>query len=280
MTAPFDLVLALVAFAIIALASRQIARALTRAHLPLITGFLLTGIVAGPWMLDLIPSSALPRLRFLDEIALGFIAFAAGAELNIRELGNRYRTIGWVTAGLVVSTFTLVSVTVYLIADAIPFMREMPGPVRLAVALLAGAVMVARSPSSAIAVVNEMRASGPFTRMVLGVTVIMDVVVIVLFAVNSALADALVTRLGFDPVFVLLVAGEIAVSIGVGFALGKVLPQIGARRGHPWVKAGLLLAVGFGVFMLSGAIREVTQREWPFEVLLEPLREKSSAFVN
>ena len=55
-------------------------------------------------------------------------------------------------------------------------------------ALLAGAILVARSPSSAIAVVKELRAHGPFTKTVLGVTVIMDVVVIIAFAGAAAVA--------------------------------------------------------------------------------------------
>ena len=64
---------------------------------------------------------------------------------------------------------------------------------RLAIATLAAAILVARSPSSAIAIVNEMRARGPFTQTVLGVTVVMDFIVIVLFAINIEIADALLT---------------------------------------------------------------------------------------
>lgn len=44
-------------------------------------------------------------------------------------------------------------------------------------------------------VVKELRATGPFTQAALGVTMIMDVVVIVLFAVNSSIADAFLTGL-------------------------------------------------------------------------------------
>ena len=40
-----------------------------------------------------------------------------------------------------------------------------------------GVIAIARSPSSAIAVVRELRADGPFTQTVLGVTMVTDVVV-------------------------------------------------------------------------------------------------------
>jgi len=68
-------------FAIIAIASKQIGHSLVKTGIPLISGFLLTDIVAGPYVLDLITREATLNLRFVDEISLGFIAFAAGGEL-------------------------------------------------------------------------------------------------------------------------------------------------------------------------------------------------------
>ena len=66
----------------------------------------------------------------------------------------------------------------------------------LAVALLGGTIMIARSPSSALAIIKELRAWGPFTRLGLGVTVIMDAVVIVLYAVSAEVADVVLTGVG------------------------------------------------------------------------------------
>ena len=45
--------------------------------------------------------------------------------------------------------------------------------------LLAGTILAARSPSSAIAIINEMRARGPFVKGVLGVTLVKDVLIVV-----------------------------------------------------------------------------------------------------
>ena len=60
---------------------------------------------------------------------------------------------------------------------------------RIAVAMLAGAILVARSPSSAIAIVNALRAKGPFPQTALGVTVIMDVVVIFIVHAEESADD-------------------------------------------------------------------------------------------
>ena len=45
------------------------------------------------------------------------------------------------------------------------------------VALFSGVIAVARSPASALAVIRETRAGGPFTQTVLGVTMVSDVLV-------------------------------------------------------------------------------------------------------
>ncbi len=58
-------------------------------------------------------------------------------------------------------------------------MSEMDTSSKIAVSILFGTIFVARSPSSAIAVINEMRANGPFTKTVMGVTVLKDVLVII-----------------------------------------------------------------------------------------------------
>ncbi len=271
MNVNIELVAALLVFGLIALASRQIGDFFRHIHLPLVTGFLLTGILAGPSVLAVVSAGSLERLHFLDQIALGFIGFAAGGALYLREYKGRFRSIRWVTLGLVVSTFTLSALMVLLLADAIPFLETMPAPASLAIALLAAAILVARSPSSAIAIINELRASGPFTRMVLGVTVAMDVVVIVLFAVSSSIADALLSQLGFRFGMVLLVVVEVSLAAGLGVVLGKIVAFVSPIPGNRVMKGILLLACNYLAFPLSSGLRHWSQDAWGVEIFLEPL---------
>ncbi|MBU1344764.1 MAG: cation:proton antiporter [Proteobacteria bacterium] len=258
-------------FAIIAAASKQIGHSLKKTGLPLISGFLLTGIVAGPYVLDLITKQATLNLRFVDEIALGFIAFAAGSELYLKELKTRVKSIACVTTGLVVATFSLTGLAVFFLADFIPFMNPMPVPARIAVAILAGAILVARSPSSAIAVVNELRAKGPFTQTALGVTIIMDVVVIVLFAANSSVADVLLSGLNFNFGFILFLVLEIGASIVVGILVGKMILEVLFLSFPKSIKTGFVLLTGYLVFVFSSELREVSHDVFFVEILLEPL---------
>jgi Kef-type K+ transport system membrane component KefB len=70
----------------------------------------------------------------------------------------------------------------------VPFALGLAPGCVVGVALLCATIMVARSPASAIAVVKELRARGPFTKGFLGITVVCDVVVLVLFAVSTSIA--------------------------------------------------------------------------------------------
>ena len=89
----WQIIVYLGAFAIIAVASGQVAKQFQKFKLPLITGFLVIGLISGPELLGLIDSDALHQLRFLNDIALAFIAFAVGSELYLKELRNRWKSI-------------------------------------------------------------------------------------------------------------------------------------------------------------------------------------------
>lgn len=258
-------------FLVLALASSQIGRFFARLHLPLISGFLFAGILFGPYELGFIPAEAVERLHIIDEISLAFIAFAAGSELYLKELSGRLRSIAWVTIGNTLAVPVLGTLAIFLLADYVPFMRDFPTAGRLAVALLAGAILVARSPSSAIAIVNELRARGPFTQTVLGVTMLTDVVVIVVFAFNSEIADALLTNVSFSVGFLALLFFELALSLLLGGIVGVLLRLALSWRVDGRVKAALILGIGYAVFYFTGVIRTTTHTLLPVEILLEPL---------
>ncbi|MEJ2750812.1 MAG: cation:proton antiporter, partial [Anaerolineae bacterium] len=258
-------------FAIVALASRQIGDFFARIHLPLISGFLFAGILVGPFVLNLIPADSVASLHFVDETALGYIAFAAGSELHIKELRGRLKSIGWVTLGNTLIVPLVGSLALFLLADYLPFMQSMSVGERTAVALLAGAILLARSPSSVIAIVNELRAKGPYTQTIVGVTMVIDVIVIVVFAINLEIADAIMTHLSFNVGFMVLLLFELLLSLAIGLLAGKILQFILSRHTNHLLKSGFILLTGYGVFVLSTAVRLYSHQFLPFELLLEPL---------
>ena len=131
------LAFSLASFAFITFAAFQIGQLATRFHLPLISGYLLAGILAGPFILqrlfmDAIHVAHVGALRFLDETALAFIAFVAGSEMALDELRGRYRSIGWNTAAQIGAVYIVSGIGIFLLAEHIPFMRDLTPAGKLA----------------------------------------------------------------------------------------------------------------------------------------------------
>lgn len=261
----------LAAFGIVAVASGKIAGVFRRFRLPLITGFLFIGLVSGPEMLGLIRPEAISDLRFLNDVALAFIAFAVGSELYLRELRSRMKSIITMTITQIVVTFIMVSLCFFLLAEIIPFLSDMGLAGRIAISLLGGTIAIARSPASAIAIINELRARGPFTQTSIGVTVVKDFGVIVVFAVFFTLSKSMIQQAGFRGVYIVQMIAEMAASFGLGFVLWMILKLILSIKGAVVVKQLLLLATGFLVYLFTGFIEEASGSYLGMGLHVEPL---------
>ncbi len=249
------------AFMIIVTASSRLALIFQKIKLPLITGFIIVGVFAGPSLLKMLPGD-LAKLKFVDDIALAFIAMASGAEIYLKEVRDKMRDIGIMTAAQFFITFIVSFVLVMLLADLVPFMRDTSQPVKIAIAILIATIFIARSPASAIAIINELRAKGPFTKIALGVTILKDIFVIILFAATFSIAGVLVNGGRFDISEILLVIGAVVLSIGVGWAYGKIL-ELNFKINKPeWVNIIIILLIGWSMFLLSDKFAEFTENHW------------------
>jgi Trk K+ transport system NAD-binding subunit/Kef-type K+ transport system membrane component KefB len=258
-------------FVIIAVASGQIGKVFKKIHLPLITGFLILGLIAGPEVLGLLNREAISGLRFINDIALAFIALAVGSELYIKELRSRLFSIKWMTFSQLFITFILGSTAMFLLSDIIPFMKSLPLNARISVALLAGTIFVARSPASAIAIVNEMRARGPFTQTALGVTVVKDFIVIILFSVIFTLSKSLIKSEDFRYIFIFQALFELIMAFGFGYLFGVLLVRILVMKEKVLLKKILVLLVGFLAYVITKAIAHYTLNHYEAEFHVEPL---------
>ncbi len=259
------------AFGLVSVASGRIAEIFKKIRLPLITGLLLIGIIAGPDMLGMIDHEAIPKLRFINDISLAFIALAVGAELYIRELRSRIRSITWMTASQLVITFMAGFAAVWFLAGLLPFMSGMGEATHVAISLFAGTIFVARSPASAIAIVNEVRAHGPYTQTALGVTVLKDFLVIILFSVVFTVSGSLIRgeNLGFG--FLLLLIAELGLSLLLGLILWKLLALILKIPGKTGLKSLLIPAAGYSIYLISYLLRDLSMKYMDEELYIEPL---------
>lgn len=250
--------IALGGFFIIALSANHISKYFSKIKLPLITGLLMTGILAGPFVFKLIPVEKTNDLNFLNEISLAFIAFAAGSELYLKQIRGQFKSILWNSFGQLLITFLVGTFGVFYMSSYLPFMQEMNTAGRFGVSILMATIFVARSPSSAIAVISEMRAKGPFTQTAIGVTVITDVFVVIIFAVCFALSKTLLSGAEFGVGAIAYLLVELLVSFGFGWVLGKILMAFFKLKVNKKFKVAFLIAIGYSVYLLAHWIAEFT----------------------
>lgn len=228
---------------------------------PMITGFLLAGALAGPYALDIVTESRAAPLKLVDSLALTLIAISAGGELKISRFKKRIPALFWTAVSQTAFTFGLVF-SVMLPALAIFGIASSSFGALFSSALLLGVIATANSPATAIAVITETRAKGPVSDAIIGVTVIKDVLVIILFGFALAIADGMIgtgAATGFG--FLWLMVYDVAISISAGAILGRLAIYYleSTKENVPLFLLGLALVMveiteAFGISPLMAAI--------------------------
>lgn len=179
----------LVAASCIWYASGRIA---SRLRLPLITGYISAGILTGPFVFNLLSKDTLLSLVPLEQACLSLIALAAGAELQTSELKRIKSQVIALTLTISLCSWLVVWVAAIQLVPLLGSLeRSLSTSSTLTFASLIATLSIARSPASAIAVIKEVGARGPFTSLVMAVVVVKDVLVFIAFALNMEVARAL-----------------------------------------------------------------------------------------
>lgn len=194
-----------------------------RWRLPRLTGYVVFGMVGGPAAVGLVTRPDLAQLHLFEELALGLIALTAGGEFRLREGRTRLGPVLTVTTVQVVVIPAAVALAMAGLLSLSSALGPLSAAELAAAAAVLGVIAVANSPATTIAVITELRARGPLTDTVLGVTVLKDLVILLLFTLVYSLARGWVGA-GEVGLGVLGEIGlEILASLGVGAALGALL---------------------------------------------------------
>ena len=219
---------AVLTFSLAATASWELGSFFPLIKLPLITGYLFIGIIMGPFVTGMIDRFNIDLLvEFINQFALAFISFAAGAEIYFPSFVGESKQIFVQMSLVLLFTLVLTVLPIWAMGQSgtVGFMSEeqVDGACQAGQALLLGAIMVARSPASAIAILKdpsiEIKEGGRaqrFSRTMIGVTVLSDVAVVFAFSIANTLAAALCNGLaGVDgEASEPLTVGSVAVIVG------------------------------------------------------------------
>jgi Kef-type K+ transport system membrane component KefB len=194
-----------------------------RIKLPRITGYLLFGVLCGPYVLNIISPVMARELTFVNGIAIALIAFIAGLELNLRRLRPAIGSILRLSGTLLVTMYVGLFVACYLAWPWLPLLPEATGLARIALATLLAALVVSFSPTVTIAVIADSRARGPLSELTLAIVVIADLALIVLFTLSMQFVR---TTLGVASIGDVSLLARLAWDIAGSFAFGAILGSL------------------------------------------------------
>lgn len=220
-----------------------LARLLGGLAMPAITSYILVGLLCGPFGLNLLSTDAIVRLQRLEDVALALIALIAGGEMRLAVLRKRLPAFTSVISMQIIFSLLAAALAIFLFRDRLGSVPAARIRDLVAVALLFSLVVVARSPATTIGVVAETRSKGPLTEVIVGVTVLLDVVILALAALVVPVAEMLTGGGSFSLEFAGHLAIELVGSIGAGVLFGLLL-RVYIRRVRGYLPLFLL---GIGV---------------------------------
>jgi Kef-type K+ transport system membrane component KefB/mannitol/fructose-specific phosphotransferase system IIA component len=160
----------LLLLAIVLLAGMAAGAFAARWNLPRVTGWILAGVLLRQLKFPGAHPEVMAGFLPINDFVLGYIAFLVGSHLNLRRLRNAGSRLAFimVTEALITPTIVTLSL-VYL------------GGLPLRTALFLAAIAVAQAPGTTIAVANEVRSRGVFTKTLVASVALIDMVAVVLF---------------------------------------------------------------------------------------------------
>jgi len=230
--------------------------------LPRLVGYLVAGVVLGPSVAGIVPAGVLEDLSMMKRLAVGLIGLLAGAELRVADLRQRYRAIGLILLLQTVTVLGLLLGTTLLVREWMPFLSGLAAAPVFFVALLFATLLTVNSPMVTLAILTETRASGPLAKTTLGVVLVADVLIILLFTGAFSLArDSLGGATDGDPGAVTRLLREVFGSLAAGALVGGLV-SLYVR----FVKRELVLFAVLVVFATAAAAQALH-----FELLLSLL---------
>ena len=187
-------------------------RIVKKIGLPNVTGYLVAGLLIGPYVLKILPEEAVSGMSIITTVALGFIAFSIGGEFKISAIRKIGGSVIMITFFQAMAAVAFVDVALILAGFPVPL------------AITLGAIATATAPAATLMVVRQYKAHGPVTNMLLPVVALDDAIGLIVFSISLSIAKMWGAGGGVElSEMILEPAIEIFGSLLVGSAIGLVM---------------------------------------------------------
>ena len=227
----------LIALAIIFLSGFILSRVTKLLKLPNVTAYIISGLLIGPYVLDLIPHNIIDNMSFLSDLALGFIAFGVGKFFKKEVLKGTGTKVIVITIFESLLAGILVTIVVGILFPTMGW----------SFSLLLGAIATATAPASTMMTINQYKAKGEFVNTLLQVVALDDVVCLLVFSIVTAIVEG-TTSGNLQVINIILPIIYNIIFIIIGFVVGLVLPKVIKGRS---ANSKLIVTVGL-ICIISG----------------------------
>ena len=170
-------------------------------RLPNVTAYIITGVLIGPYVLDLIPDSVVGGMDFMADIALAFIAFSTGQYFRFSAIKKNGAKVILITLCEAFLASGIVFVLLYLILK-----------LDLVFSLVLAALAAATSSASTVMTIRQTRAKGDFVDTLLQLIAVDNIVALLMYSTAISVAAATISGEAFSIVSVIM---PLVTNIGV-----------------------------------------------------------------
>lgn len=205
-------------------------------RLPNVTAYIVTGILMGPYVLNLIPASFIANTDFLTDIALAFIAFSVGEHLDFAKLKKRGKKSAVIALFEALTASLLVFILMFVVLR-LDFVFS------IVLAVLASLT----APASTMMTIRQTGARGDYVDTLLQVIAMDNVVGLVAFSIVIAAISPFVKGIAgggaFSSVIQPLLINLLLIALGIGFAwlLKALTPTRRTADNRLIIAVGILL---------------------------------------
>lgn len=217
--------------AVLLLAALLSTRLMKIFKLPNVTGYIITGIIMGPFVFGLLFNNFtyegikdapiyqyVSQIKWVSTIALGFIAFSIGTSFKVSVL----KTVG--KKVLIITVLEALFASLFVLGALVAVHFIFPNQVSWELVLTLGAIASATAPAATLMVIKQYKARGPLVDTLLPVVALDDAAALILFAILFQIAMTIAAGGSFD-VYKMIVKPilEILISISIGAVFGLLI---------------------------------------------------------
>ena len=244
--------------ALLLLAALLSTRLMKLLKLPNVTGYIITGIIMGPFVFGLLFNNFsynniqesiiygfVDKIKWVSTIALGFIAFSIGTSFKVSTLKAVGKKV------VIITIFEALLASLLVIAALVVAHFIFPNQVSWELVLTLGAIASATAPAATLMIIKQYKARGPMVDTLLPVVALDDAAALILFAILFQVATTIAAGTGTFDVYKMLVKPilEIIISLSIGATLGFLISLL-----NKWFKSRnnrLIIAI-FSIFLACG----------------------------